>query len=145
MISDRDLQDAFEPILGRDQAMVLDACGSGGLLGTNEKSFGPLNLEGFAQLAYEKGLYVLSAATANQSAMEAPVGARSVPHSILSYVLLDEALNKARYDPARGISITDWFNYAVQHVPNEANQQPVAFYPLMSEDRKIMIVSNSRN
>ena len=147
MISDRDLQEAFEPILAREQAMVLDACGSGGLLGTNEKSFGPLNLDGFAQLAYEKGLYVLSAATAKQSAMEAPVGGNSIPHSILTYVLVDEALkkNKARYDPTKGISITDWFNYAVQHVPNEANQQPVAFYPLMGEDSKTMIVSNSTN
>jgi hypothetical protein len=40
--------------------MVIDACNSGQALEAEEKRRGPMNSKGLAQLAYEKGMYILT-------------------------------------------------------------------------------------
>src|SRR5262249_18137649 len=115
-ISDRELEQAFEHIDATDLLMVIDACNSGQALESDEKRRGPMNSKGLAQLAYEKGLYILTAAQGYQAALEAA----ELGHGFLTYALVEEGLKNGAADsePKDGkILIREWVDYAVNRVP----------------------------
>lgn len=60
-ISDEELEGAIENIDAEQLLLVIDACNSGQALEAEEKLRGPMNSKGLAQLAYEKGIYILTA------------------------------------------------------------------------------------
>lgn len=114
-ISDVDLEQAFELMDAGQLLLVIDACNSGRALESEEKRRGPMNSRGLAQLAYEKGMYVLSAAQSFQAA-KAP---KRLGHGYLTYVLVAEGLRT----PAADVNIDgqvvlrEWLDYAVRRVP----------------------------
>jgi WD40 repeat protein/uncharacterized caspase-like protein len=115
-ISDLELEQAFEHIDARDLLMVIDACHSGQALESEEKRRGPMNSKGLAQLAYEKGIYVLTASQGYQAALEAA----ELGHGFLTYALVEEGLKAAAADdePRDGrILMREWLDYAVERVP----------------------------
>jgi hypothetical protein len=70
-----------------------------------------------AQLAYEKGMYILTAAQSYQAAQEAS----QLGHGLLTYALVEEGLKQAAADsdPKDGeVSVREWFDYASARVPN---------------------------
>ena len=90
---------------------VLDACNSGQALEAEEKRRGPMNSKGLAQLAYEKGMYILTAAQSYQAALEAA----QLGHGYLTYALVEEGLKRglADRDLKDGqVLAREWFNYA---------------------------------
>jgi WD40 repeat protein len=115
-ISDEDLQQAFEGIGAGKIVLVIDACNSGQALEAEEKRRGPMNSKGLAQLAYEKGMYVLTAAQGYQAALEeAKLG-----HGLLTFALVEEGLktNVADTAPKDGeLDIHEWLDYAALRVP----------------------------
>lgn len=137
VISDVDLERELEPILAAQQVLVLDACSAGSLITEGNATNARVNLNSFGQLAREKGIYVLAAATARQAAMEGPTQGAGKERSIMNYVLIEEGIQNKKADsnrPDGSLMIEDWFNYAVSHVPNAADQQPVAFLPMRQEN-----------
>ncbi|HST50919.1 MAG TPA: caspase family protein, partial [Pyrinomonadaceae bacterium] len=66
-ISDEELQSAVEGLDAGQLLLVIDACNSGQALEAEEKRRGPMNSKGLAQLAYEKGMYILTAAQSYQA------------------------------------------------------------------------------
>jgi uncharacterized caspase-like protein len=115
-ISDRELEQAFEGVDAGQIAMVIDACNSGQALGGERDGYGPMNAKGLAQLAYEKGMYILTAAQSFQAAQEVNV----LGHGLLTYVLVDEGLKQSAADsrPQDGaVLMREWLNYAVSRVP----------------------------
>ncbi|MDQ1639671.1 MAG: hypothetical protein QOF62_3010 [Pyrinomonadaceae bacterium] len=138
-ISDRELERVFEGIDAGQFLFVIDACNSGQALEAAEKRRGPMNSRGLAQLAYEKGMYVLTAAQSYQAAMEAA----KLGHGYLTYALVEEGLKTSAADiqPADGqVFLKEWLDYATQRVPQmqeeklkEAQgrqlEQVVAFVP----------------
>ena len=138
-ISDRELEKAFAGLDAGQFLLVIDACNSGQALEAEEKRRGPMNSKGLAQLAYEKGMYVLTAAQSYQAALEAT----KLGHGYLTYALVEEGLKTAAADiqPKDGqVVLKEWLDYATQRVPqmqaekiNEAKgrqlEQVVAFVP----------------
>ncbi len=115
-ISDRDLEKLFEGIDAAQLLLVIDACNSGQALEAEEKRRGPMNSKGLAQLAYEKGMYVLTAAQSYQAAQEA----EKFGHGFLTYALVEEGLKQgiADREPKDGtINLREWLNYATDEVP----------------------------
>jgi WD40 repeat protein len=115
-ISDRELEQAFESLDAGRILLVLDACNSGQALEAEEKRKGPMNSKGLAQLAYEKGMYVLTASQSYQAAQEAS----ELGHGLLTYALVEEGLEKGAADfaPKDGqISAREWLSYASKRVP----------------------------
>jgi len=116
-ISDRELEALFEPIAAGQLVLVLDACNSGQALEAEERRRGPMNSRGLAQLAYEKGMYVLTAAQGYQAALEAA----QLGHGLLTYVLVEEGLKKGGADRAATrdgrVVVREWFDYAAERVP----------------------------
>ncbi|HEV7486053.1 MAG TPA: caspase family protein [Thermoanaerobaculia bacterium] len=115
-ISDLELQDAIETIDAGQLLMVIDACNSGQALESEEKRRGPMNSKGLAQLAYEKGMYILTAAQSYQAAQEAS----RFGHGFLTFALVEEGekQNKADNAPPDGqVVVREWFDYATLRVP----------------------------
>ncbi len=115
-ISDRELEDAFETVNAGEILFVIDACNSGQALEAEEKRRGPMNSKGLAQLAYEKGMYILAAAQSYQAALEAD----QFGHGLLTYALIEEGLKKTAADrtPKDGrVLLREWIDYATERVP----------------------------
>ncbi len=116
-ISDIDMEEAFEGVDAKRIVFVIDACNSGQALEAEEKRRGPLNSKGLAQLAYEKGMYVLAAAQGYQAALEAA----ELGHGYLTHALVEEGLKARVADRAPkdgSVSLREWLDYAVQRVPD---------------------------
>jgi WD40 repeat protein len=115
-ISDLELEAALEQIDAGQMLMVIDACNSGQALESEEKRRGPMNSKGLAQLAYEKGMYILTAAQSYQAAQEAS----KFGHGFLTFALVEEGIKQAKADdePKDGsVVIREWFDYATRRVP----------------------------
>ncbi|HSB08069.1 MAG TPA: caspase family protein [Blastocatellia bacterium] len=115
-VSDLDLEQAFEGIDAGHLLTVIDACNSGQALEAEEKRRGPMNSKGLAQLAYEKGMYILTAAQSYQAAMEA----EQLGHGYLTYALVEEGLKSGAADdqPKDGqVVVREWLDYATDRVP----------------------------
>ncbi len=115
-VSDLDLEQACEGIDAGHLLMVIDACNSGQALEAEEKRRGPMNSKGLAQLAYEKGMYILTAAQSYQAAMEA----EQLGHGYLTYALVEEGLKTPAADeqPKDGrVVLREWLDYATDRVP----------------------------
>jgi Caspase domain/WD domain, G-beta repeat len=115
-ISDEELERALEPLDAAQVLLIIDACNSGQALETAEKRRGPMNSRGLAQLAYEKGMFILTAAQSYQAALETA----QFGHGLLTYALVEEGLKKGGADarPADGqIVVREWFDYATRRVP----------------------------
>ncbi len=115
-ISDQELEDAVEGLAASSLLMVIDACNSGQALEAEEKRRGPMNSKGLAQLAYEKGMYILTAAQSYQAALEAA----QLGHGLLTYALVEEGLKTAAADnePKDGVvNAREWLDFATERVP----------------------------
>src|SRR5262245_34398506 len=115
-VSDLELEAAIEGVDAGRLLFVLDACNSGQALEAEEKRRGPMNSSGLAQLAYEKGMYILTAAQSYQAALEAA----ELGHGYLTFALIEDGLKKglADRDPKDGLELArEWFNYAEERVP----------------------------
>jgi WD40 repeat protein len=115
-ISDRELEKLFEGMDAGQLLLVIDACNSGQALEAEEKRRGPMNSKGLAQLAYEKGMYVLTAAQSYQAAQEAA----KLGHGFLTYALVEDGLKQGKADREQKdgtINLREWLNYATEQVP----------------------------
>jgi WD40 repeat protein/uncharacterized caspase-like protein len=115
-ISDVELEAAVEGLDAGHLLLIIDACNSGQALEAEEKRRGPMNSKGLAQLAYEKGMYILTAAQSFQAALEAA----QLGHGYLTYALVEEGLKTSVADaePKDGVLIArEWLNFATERVP----------------------------
>jgi hypothetical protein len=115
-ISDEELETAIEGLDAGQLLLVIDACNSGQALEAEERRRGPMNSKGLAQLAYEKGMYILTAAESYQAALEAA----QLGHGYLTYALVEEGLKRAAADaePKDGtLFAREWLDYATLRVP----------------------------
>jgi WD40 repeat protein/uncharacterized caspase-like protein len=115
-ISDEEISRAVEGIDAGQMLLVIDACNSGQALEAEEKRRGPMNSKGLAQLAYEKGMYILTAAQSYQAANEA----ERYGHGFLTYALVEEGLKTGAADkePQDGqVLLREWLDFATERVP----------------------------
>ena len=115
-LDDRELEQAFQGIDAGQLLLVIDACNSGQALEAEEKRRGPMNSKGLAQLAYEKGMYILTAAQGYQAALEVA----QLGHGLLTYALVEEGLKTPAADeaPEDGqVVMREWLDYATLRVP----------------------------
>lgn len=138
-ISDLELEQAFEKIDAGRILLVIDACNSGQALEAEEKRRGPMNSKGLAQLAYEKGMYVLTAAQSYQAAQEAA----KLGHGYLTYALVEEGLKRGAADREprdERIDLREWLNFATDEVPRM--QEENLLDALRSKGRQLVFVGD---
>ncbi len=115
-VSDLELEAALAGLDAGQLLFVIDACNSGQALEAEEKRRGPMNSKGLAQLAYEKGMSILTAAQSYQAALEAA----QLGHGFLTFALIEDGLKKGladRADKDGQIVTREWFDYATERVP----------------------------
>jgi hypothetical protein len=100
--------------------IIIDACQSAASVGAEFKP-GPMGASGLGQLAYEKGMRILAASQAEESAGESPL----TQQGLLTYALVHDGLNRGNADfkPRDGkIMLGEWLAYGVLRVPDLANE-----------------------
>ena len=115
-ISDRELAAAFQSIDAQEILLFIDACNSGQALEAGEKRRGPMNAKGLAQLAYDKGMNIITAAQGFQLANEHS----ALGHGFLTYALVQEGLKTDKADTAprnREITVREWLDFSTARVP----------------------------
>jgi WD40 repeat protein len=115
-LSDRELEAALDGVDAAQALLVLDACNSGQALEAEDKRLGPMNSKGLAQLAYEKGMFILAAAQGYQAAKEAT----QLGHGLLTYALVVQGLGESAADsrPRDGqVLMGEWLDFATERVP----------------------------
>jgi WD40 repeat protein len=128
-ISDLELESAFTDIDAGRMLLVIDACYSGKALQAEDSRRGPMDTKGLGQLAYEKGMYVM---TASQDA-EVAYESAALKHSYLTYALVEEGLKDkvrdADADADGQVLLREWLDYAKRRVPHmrqeQASQNPL--------------------
>lgn len=130
-VSDEELERELEGVDAARIVMVIDACHSGQALEAEEKRRGPMNSKGLAQLAYEKGMYILTAAQSYQAAL----GSGRLGHGYLTYALIEEGLKGATADlePKDGqVLLREWLNYATDRVPRMQEER-------IKQERRLLV------
>lgn len=115
-ISDEELRNSFEGIDAGKIVLIIDACNSGQALDAEEKRRGPMNSKGLAQLAYEKGMYVLTASQSFQQAIEVD----RLGHGLLPFALVEEGLDSSAAfsrESVGDLGVRQWLDYAAHRVP----------------------------
>jgi hypothetical protein len=115
-VSDLDFENAFADIDARRLILIVDACQAGFIAADSGQRVGPFNTRGLAQLAYEKGMYILGAAQSYHAALEV---ARH-QHGLLTYALIVEGLleQAADFSPRdRDILDEEWLRFPLTRVP----------------------------
>jgi WD40 repeat protein/uncharacterized caspase-like protein len=123
-ISDRELEEVLKPMDVGQLLLIIDACNSGQILKADDERRGPMNTKGIAQLAYEKGMYVLTASQSDEVAFESA----GLQHSYLTYALVEEGIKSglADLDHNGQILLNEWFDYATKRVPRIAVQKSLS-------------------
>lgn len=114
-ISDLELEESLKQVDADQLLLVIDACNSGQALKSTDERRGPMNTKGLAQLAYEKGMYILTASQSDEVAFESA----GLKHSYLAYALIEEGIKSGAADADSNgqVFLKEWFDYATERVP----------------------------
>lgn len=124
-VSDEEMGQRLEEIDAGQVVLVIDACQSGQALEAEEKRRGPMNSKGLAQLTYEKGMNILTAAQSYQAALETS----RLKHGYLTYALIEDGLRKMEADNRphdNQVLLREWLDYAAERVPRMQEESSVA-------------------
>jgi WD40 repeat protein/uncharacterized caspase-like protein len=138
-ISDQEIEEALEEVDAGQALLVIDACNSGQALEAEEKRRGPMNSKGLAQLAYEKGMNILTASQSYQAALEAS----QLGHGYLTYALVEEGLKTDAADiaPKDGqVEVREWLDYATNRVPQ---MQEIKIQETRAQGRELAFVARA--
>lgn len=119
-VSDVDLSRMLDGIAPARSFLIIDACNSGQAIDSSTPA-GPVNSSGLAELAYEKGMYILAASKNSEPALE--TGELGGGHGFLTYALVEEGLKQGAAAFDGTVALRPWFNYAVRRVPQLQSEQ----------------------
>lgn len=114
-ISTAELDHWLRDVDAGQMSLVVDACHSAAAVTADFKA-GPMGSRGLGQLAVDKGMRILAATQAADSALEHA----ELKHGFLTYALISEGLSSGLADlrPNDGrIDLEEWLNYPVERVP----------------------------
>jgi WD40 repeat protein/uncharacterized caspase-like protein len=96
--------------------MIVDACHSAAAIDAGNFVEGPMDSRGLGQLAYDKGMRILTSTQAEEVALEEP----RLRQGLLIYALIREGIEakQADYKPKDGrITLSEWLSYGAERVP----------------------------
>ncbi len=141
-ISDLELEESLKHVDVDQLLLVIDACNSGQVLEAQEARRGPMNTRGLAQLAYEKGMYVLTASQSDEVAFESA----GLKHSYLAHALVVEGIQRGAADSDRNgqVLLKEWFDYATERVPRIGREKKQTGKQLVEVDADELRVQRPR-
>jgi len=115
-VSTDDLSIWLESIDAKNMVLVIDACNSAASVEGKGFKPGPMGSKGFGQLAWFKGMQILTASQSDDVALESNL----LKHGLLTYSLAKEglALSAADYLPSDNmINTSEWLKFGQKRVP----------------------------
>jgi len=113
-ISSDDLELWLRDVDAGEMVLLIDACYAGAAIQTRGFVPGPMGSRGLGQLAYDKGMRVLTATQASNVAIES----QTLGYSLLTYALFVEGLDKQLAAGRAGrITVSGLLEYAEARVP----------------------------
>jgi uncharacterized caspase-like protein len=115
-LSSDELSEWLREVDAGELVMVVDSCHSAATVEREGFKPGPMGSRGLGQMAYDKGMRILTACKSAQSAVERD----GIKHGLLCYSLADEGLKEglADFQPRDGtILMSEWLAYGEQEVP----------------------------
>lgn len=100
-----------------EMVMIVDACHAAAAVEGSGFKPGPMGSRGLGQLAYDKGMRILTATQAADAAIEA---GGNISQGLLSYALVRDGIEqeKADFKPVdKQITLREWLDYGVVDVP----------------------------
>ena len=126
LVSSVQLANWMSSIDAGTMALVIDACHSAASVENGTFKPGPLGDPGLGQLAFDKGVLILTATQADDVAVEDA----NLNHGLLTYALAAEGINAgggmADLDGDGQILLTEWLTYAVERLPDMQSDPRVA-------------------
>jgi uncharacterized caspase-like protein len=117
MIATSELTRWVQPIAAGEMAIILDACHSAAIVDVPGFKPGPMGDRGLGQLAFDKGIRILTATQAANVALEDG----ALGHGLLTYALVRDGLEAGKAGDGSGRTSLDlWLNYGVERVPELA-------------------------
>ncbi len=116
LISSDELSLWMRDVTAREMLMIVDACHSAAAVQGDGFKPGPMGSRGLGQLAYDKGMKILSATQADNVALE--LGG-SLKQGLLSYALLQDGIfsKLADADSNKQLFFREWLKYGENRVP----------------------------
>lgn len=115
-ITSHDLSQWLRDVDAGGIVLIVDACNAAASVEGKGFKPGPMGSRGFGQLAYDKGMRVLTASQAEDVALESPL----IRHGLLTYALVEEGIHAAKADQPpedNRITVREWLAYGEQRVP----------------------------
>ena len=117
LLSSLELAAALQGIDAGEMALIIDACHSAASVEDGSFKPGPMGDPGLGQLAFDKGVRILSATQADDVALEDS----RLRQGLLTFALAAEGLepgsSEADLDEDGRIDLTEWLDYAVWRLP----------------------------
>jgi WD40 repeat protein/uncharacterized caspase-like protein len=115
-ISGNELNQWLRDVDAGEMLMIIDACNASASVEGGGFKPGPMGSKGFGQLAFDKGMRILTATQAENVALESDL----IGHGIMTYALIREGIEQSRADrqPENGeIMVSELLSYGVERVP----------------------------
>lgn len=115
-ITTKDLSRLLEPLDAENILLIVDACNSAASIQSDGFKPGPMGNKGFGQLAWFKGMQILTATQADDVALES----NQLKHGLLSYALGKEGLELSAADflpKDSTLFSSEWLDYGQLRVP----------------------------
>lgn len=115
-ISSDELSQWLRDVDGGEMVMIVDACHSAATVEAEGFKPGPMGSRGLGQLAYDKGMRILTASQADDVALESDL----IQQGLLTYALIHDGLEarQADFQPQdHMITLAEWLGYGVKRVP----------------------------
>ena len=121
--------------------MIVDTCHAAAAIDGGDFKPGPMGNKGLGQLAYDKGMRILTASQAGDVALES----KKIKHGLLTYALVTEGLKsgEADADGDAQIDLNEWLSYAECRVPRLFEEILTETFESKSTEHRVLPVVSS--
>lgn len=143
-ISSEEFSRWLRDIDGGPMVMIVDACHSAASVQGEGFKPGPMGSRGLGQLAYDKGMRILTASQADDVAVESDL----IQQGLLTYALIHDGIEARQADfspPDRTITLVEWLQYGVARVPSlyeEVRKGRVQTFGRGEKSRGVVLLSS---
>ncbi len=141
-ISSDELSQWLRDVDAGELVLIVDACQSAATIASEGFKPGPMGSRGLGQLAYDKGMRVLTASQADDVALESDL----LQQGLLTHALVHDGLEarQADFQPQdQTITLSEWLGYSVERVPTlyeEVKKGQVQAFGREQQGRGVVVV-----
>ncbi|MBX7222514.1 MAG: caspase family protein [Blastocatellia bacterium] len=144
-ISNDELSEWLREVDAGEIVLIADACHSAALVEGEAFKPAPMGSRGLGQLAYDKGLRILSATQSDNVALEN----QKLQHGLLTYALVREGIEARRADfqpEDHSITLSEWLHFGLKRVPGLFQEIKTGkVQPVGNKETRILTLPGGKN